>query len=54
MRGQRDTEKTFNEKEMGSWDKEVKKSKRRYDSSKEIKDHLHFAFSSAVAVIIPL
>lgn len=52
MRGQRDTGKTLNGKEMGSWDKEVKKSKRRCDSSKEIKDHLHFAFSSAFAVII--
>lgn len=29
LRGQRDTGKTLNEKEMGSWDKEVKKSKRR-------------------------
>lgn len=54
MRGQRDMAKTLNEKEMGSWDKEVKKSKRRYVSSKEIKDHLHFAFSSAWAVISPL
>lgn len=52
MRGQRDTGKTLNEKEMELWDKEVRKSKRRYHSSKEIKDHLHFAFSSAFAVII--
>lgn len=44
MRGQRDVAETLNEKEMGSWDKEVKKIKRRYDSSKEIKEHLHFAF----------
>lgn len=54
MRGQLNTGKTLNEEEMGSRDKEVKKSKRRYDSSKEIKDHLHFAFSSAFAVITPL
>lgn len=54
MRGQRDSGKTLNEREMGSWDKEVQKTKRRYDSSKEIKDHLHFGFSSAFAVIIPL
>lgn len=54
MRGQRDVAETLNEKEMGSWDKEVKKIKRRYDSSKEIKEHLHFAFSSAWAAISPL
>lgn len=54
MRGQRETRKTLNKKEMRSWDKEVKKSKRRYRSSKEIKDHLHFAFLSAFSVIIPL
>lgn len=54
MRGQRDTGKTLNEEEMGSRDKEVKKSKRRYHYSEEIKDHLHFGFSSASAVISPL
>lgn len=54
MRGQRDSGKTLNEREMGSWDKEVQKTKRRYDSSKEIRDHLHFGFSSAFTVIIPL
>lgn len=54
MRGQRDSGRTLKEREMGSWDKEVQKTKRRYHSSKEIKDHLHFGFSSAFSVIIPL
>lgn len=52
-RGQRDTRKTLNEREMGSWDKGVGETNRRYSSSKEIKDHLHFGFSSAF-IIIPL
>lgn len=37
-------QKTLNEREMGSWDKEVQKTKGRSDSSKEIKDLLHFGF----------
>lgn len=48
-------QKTLNEREMGSWDKEVQKTKGRYDSSKEIKDLLHFGFFlSAFAAIIAL
>lgn len=53
MRGQQGARRPWMK---GKWDqdKEVQKTKRRCDSSKEIKDHLHFGFLSAFTVIIAL
>lgn len=53
MRGQQGAKRPWMK---GKWDqdKEVQKTKRRCDSSKEIKDHLHFGFLSSFTVIIAL